>query len=325
MCAFPAPTAPARATTATVPCPACASEAPATAFGSLAPFVAELIQDESTHDVALHSCQECGLRFFDRRYEADEVALLYGRYRRPDYYQARHHWEPWYRSTQNSAMDPGSNTVKERVSFVTGMLKAANLPQPLGCLVDFGGDRGQLMPDHGAERRVVIDVSDQPPLEGILRLSSWEDLDRPADLVLASHVLEHVSEPLTMLQEFHKHMSAESHLYIEVPLDAPRTRPWHAQTGYERWLRLLGRSRWAFIAADFTTGVARQYGRRIPLLGVVKQSEHINYFDETSICRLLRRAGFTVMVVRSDEGARAGSFRLGRMGVVAKRTRDGVA
>jgi hypothetical protein len=90
-------------------------------------------------------------------------------------------------------------------------------------------------------------------------------------------------------------------------------------------LRLLRRSRWAFIAADFATGVARQFSRRVPLLGVVKQSEHINYFDEPSLRRLLQRAGFTVIIMRSDVDARAGSFRLGRMGVVAKRMRDGGA
>src|ERR1035437_10036293 len=66
-------------------------------------------------------------------------------------------------------------------------------------------------------------------------------------------------------------------------MDMPRLHDWHARDAYQKYLARVGRMRWPLVASDFVSGVSRQVGFRIPRLGVVKQSEKINYFTERSV------------------------------------------
>ena len=203
------------------------------------------------------------------------------------------------------------------MQFSTEVLRAAGVGPNLGCVVDFGGDQGQLFPDIDAARKVVVDVSDAPTLPGVERASSLDEVDAVPDLVLVAHVLEHLADPSGLMAEIRGAMSIAGHVYIEVPLDQPSIRNWHSRNGYRRWLHRLVRYKPLFVAADFASGVMRQFGRPIPRAGVIKESEHINYFNERSLQALLERLDFTVLTVRAEPDARAGKLRLGRLAMVA--------
>jgi len=55
-----------------------------------------------------------------------------------------------------------------------------------------------------------------------------------------------------------------------------RTLPPFSVTGF--WLVVA-----SWIAADFAPGVARNFGRMLSRLGLVKQTEHINYYSTQSL------------------------------------------
>jgi hypothetical protein len=245
------------------------------------------------------------------------MAGLYATYRRGEYVKIRRYWEPWYGADVNDAFAPGSVAVDGRIQFATRLLREGGLREGVGCAVDFGGDRGQLFPAIPADRRVLVDLSDAPPVAGVERVASLRELDATPDLVVAAHVLEHLPRPGDLLDEIREAIATDGHLYVEVPLDRPSLHRWHSRAAYRKWLTLVGGRRSTFVPLDFLSGLARQFGWSVPRLGVVKASEHINYFDADSLGRLLANHRFRVTAMCAEPGARAGRLRLGRLGIVA--------
>jgi SAM-dependent methyltransferase len=261
---------------------------------------------------------KCQLAFFDDRYSDKEMDLLYASYRRETYVRVRRSWEPWYSAAVNDAFAPGSTAVRARVQFATSLLRQAGLKGDVMCAVDFGGDQGQLFPDVAASRRIVVDVSDAQTLPGVERIASLDELDVAPDLVIAAHVFEHLAEPAELLKRISAVMAPGGHLYVEVPLDLPSVHKWHSRPAYATWLRFVRRSRATFVLLDFMSGIARQLGLSVPRLGVIKASEHINYFSADSLRWLLEDHGFQVLATRAEPRANAGPLRLGRLGIVAR-------
>jgi SAM-dependent methyltransferase len=289
------------------------------AHGIVAPFIAELVGREPAPS-SLRRCEPCDLVFFDHRYDDDEMSAIYSGYRNDDYRRIRTRWEPWYRRSVNEAFLGESAAVADRRHFVEAILRDAGLAdEDFGMIVDVGGDEGQFFPAVRSDERVVIDVSNKALPPDVTRVASLQGLGRDAGLLIIAHVLEHLPDPLGMVREAIDVLAPGGFLYVEVPLDRPRIRPSHSTPRHARWTRWVSRSRAAFTAADFATGVSRQQGWRVPRLGLVKESEHINYFSTASLERLLRSAGLHVLAQRSEPNATGGGLRLGRLGMVAER------
>jgi hypothetical protein len=243
---------------------------------------------------------------------------LYGGYRDPAYLRLRRKWEPWYGAKINDAFAPGSPAVDDRVRFSTNLLRDAGLDGEIECAVDVGGDMGQLFPEISARRRLLVDVSDAPVVQGVERVASLDQLDQKPDLLVVSHVLEHLAEPAQLLRQIRDTIAETGFLYVEVPLDMPSVRPWHMSRSYRRWLELVGGRRSTLVPLDFVTGFARQVGWSVPRFGVIKQSEHINYFGLRSLSTLLEHTSFGVVTSRAEPWTKMGQLRLGRLGVVAR-------
>ena len=297
-------------------CLICGSEATARAHGIVAPFIDQLASNDDRGLVLLLRCDECDLDFFSHRYSESELSAIYGGYRDPEYVAIRQRWEPWYRQAANDAFVTGSPEVEARRAFMAELIDQTP-GREFRTAVDFGGDEGQFFPVSTTGRRIVIDVSAKPLLDGVESLPNFGAIGDAPDLVMICHVLEHLNEPAALLSETRSHLDPAGVLYVEVPLDRPRTHTWHGRAAYGRYLRWIRRYRWPLILADFGSGVARQFGLRIPRLGIVKQSEHINYFSETSLRRMLEASGFAVTASRSEPGASVGGLRLGKLGMVA--------
>lgn len=88
-------------------------------------------------------------------------------------------------------------------------------------VLDYGGGNGKLLRPFLAEGHncYLIDYNPQP-LPGIVRLcdeaATCRD-DRLFDLIICSHVLEHVSEPGELVAFLAKRLRSEGLLYVEVP------------------------------------------------------------------------------------------------------------
>jgi hypothetical protein len=198
-------------------------------------------------------------------------------------------------------------------------LDAARMNSHLSCVVDFGGDEGQFFPRVATGRRVVCDVSSRDLPVGIERISTLSELgDTKPDLFIVAHVLEHLPDPLEPLTDIRRSIADDGIIYVEVPLDRFRVSKFHASAGYQRYLQRLVLHRFLFVGWDFLSGLSRQFRSSIPKFGVVKQSEHINYFSSRSIEAALNASGFTVVAECSNPAMKVGGLRMGCYGVAAR-------
>lgn len=297
-------------------CLVCAGATDLLAHGVVAPFVCELAGLALGEPTSYRRCTRCDLCFFDRSYTDAELAALYGKYRSPAYARARRRWEPWYRSCVNDAYAGDTPEVAERRRFLESVLAEAVGDRRFALALDFGGDEGQFFPAAAVGGRFVLDASERPLRPGVARVAQLDALPAPADLVLAAHVLEHLNDPLSALEDLRRVMARGAVLYVEVPLDRFATAAFHARPGYAAYLGRLVRNRPAFVACDLVTGMTRQYRHRVPTAGIVKQSEHLTYFSARSLRALAEAAGFAVLGERSEPGASVGGLRLGRLALV---------
>lgn len=300
-------------------CPICRATGTIQAYGRIAPFIFQL-QDETKNaprHTTLCRCASCDLVYFSHRFDDDTLAAMYSGYRNERYLSIRRRWEPWYSRSANSATQPGSDTVADRIRFVTEVVGSYIEVGTLRNIVDYGGDEGQFFPAGYSGPKFVIEVSGKDLIGDVQAASSLDELpDRP-HLVIAAHLLEHLVDPAGLVKEIRSAIADDGLFYAEVPLDRPKVRQWHAGAPYRRILDWASATRGSWVAADFITGVARTFGRTVPRLGAVKQSEHINYFSTQSLQTLLCNEGFRVVSLRSDPTASVGGLRLGKLGALA--------
>jgi hypothetical protein len=301
-------------------CPICGAPGTIEAHGRVAPFILQLQDDDpndATRDTTLCRCDRCDLVYFSHRFDENALAVMYSGYRNERYLSIRRHWEPWYSRALNSAMEPGSAVVDERVEFVTDIIESYVQIDTLRNIVDYGGDEGQFFPKGYTGAKYVIDVSGKDLVDGVQSASSLDELPARPHLVVASGILEHLVDPTSLVDEIRAAIADDGFFYAEVPLDRPKVRRWHARAAYRRFLQWISATRGSWIVADFIAGVARNFGRTVPRLGAVKQSEHINYFSTQSLQELLAGGGFRIVTTRADPTATFEGLRLGRLGALA--------
>lgn len=197
-------------------------------------------------------CQDCGLLFLDIRFDDGEMARLYGGYRDAAYTAERDRFEPGYAAHNASILAHMPDT-----SWVEGFVGPL-LPAPPRVL-DWGGDDGRNTPFRGKGGTVeVYDLSDQPVLDGVRRVGRGEMGQGGHDLIVLSHVLEHVPFPAQVLAEIAAVMGRDTLLYIEVPFEKLVAEAPHARDLARR------KKHW---------------------------HEHVNFFTEDAMRALLDRAG----------------------------------
>ena len=300
-------------------CPICGIPGAIQAHGRIAPFILQLRAKpkDAPRGTTLCHCDRCDLVYFSHRFDDDTLTAMYSGYRNERYLSIRRHWEPWYSRDVNSATEPGSEAVAERVGFVTNIVGSYIDINSLRNIVDYGGDEGQFFPAGYSGPKYVIEVSGKDLVDGVHAASSLDEIPDGPHLVIAAHLLEHLVDPAALVKEIRAAVGDDGLFYAEVPLDRPKVRRWHAGAPYRCFLEWVSATRASWIAADFAAGVARNFSRRVPRLGVVKQSEHINYFSAQSLRALLTAGGFRVVSAQADPTASVGRLRMGRLGALA--------
>ncbi len=300
-------------------CPICGAPGIIQAHGRIAPFILQLQGDpkNAQHDTTLCRCDRCDFVYFSHRFDDDTLAAMYSGYRNERYLSIRRRWEPWYSRDVNAAMEPGSEAVAGRVGFVTNIVGSYIQIDTLRNIVDYGGDEGQFFPAGFSGPKYVIDVSGKDLVDGVQAASSLDELPERPHLVVASGLLEHLVDPVGLVKEVRAALANDGLFYAEVPLDRPKVRQWHAGAAYRRFLDWVSATRGSWIAADFAAGAARNFGRTVPRLGAVKQSEHINYFSTQSLQTLLADGRLRVVSTQADPTASFGGLRIGVLGALA--------
>jgi SAM-dependent methyltransferase len=205
-------------------------------------------------------CRACGLLFCDIRFSEAEMAALYAGYRGADYALQRDRFEPGY-AQLNAAILAHVPDTSQAEAFL------APLVGPHPRVLDWGGDTGDNTPFLTTARAIdIFDISDQPVIQGARRVSRDEASSGAYDLVVLSHVLEHVPNPVALIGDAAAALGSNAILYVEVPYEgvvaanpdsrelAPQKRYWH---------------------------------------------EHINFFTETAMRDLLARCGLVVAALET--------------------------
>lgn len=207
-------------------------------------------------------CHACGVVFLDIRFSDAEMAGIYNGYRGEDYTAQRDEFEPGYRAHNESILAWVADT-----SWVEGFL-APHLPASPRVL-DWGGDNGHNTPFRSRVAAVdILDISDRLLVEGARRVAEADLAPGRHDLIVLSHVLEHMPRPAATLAAIAAVMDRAAVLYVEVPYEP-------------------------LIAAD---PEARDLARRKK-----HWHEHINFYTEASLRALLARSGLAVVDWRTRD------------------------
>ena len=305
-------------------CIVCGSQELAGSPAIVAPFVREYAlggtgQPTAPAQSALMTCASCDMVFFDQRYDEEEIAALYAGYRSERYYTIRHRFEPLYTRKLNDVVGRESEVIDRRKRKVKDLVTSVLGEGVIRSVLDFGGDAGQFIPDIEGADRYVLEVSDVPPVPGVMSVSHLEDLKEPVDLVMVAHVLEHLSDPVALLQELTSVSGDDGHLYVEVPMDRPRMPPAYAARLQASWVDMVSRSARCTVVADAVSTPVRVLarGRWIPFT-FPRLHEHINFFSQESLRRALDLSGWQV-VGQVEYKHRSGLLAVPVLGMLAHR------
>ena len=269
-------------------CPCCASTQLQKWPAIVAPFIAHYACGTEPQACDLCECRNCTFRFFDSRLTDQEIGTLYAGYRGPAYFNARHRHEFWYSAAVNAGIGNDPAEIESRKLNLAKILSGRS--DSIASVLDYGGDRGQFIPDHLGTERYVFEISDATPVPGVTRLRSVEQ--KRFDFVMLAHVLEHCSEPLKVVEELKQLANGRTIYYFEVPFERPSLRLAPRGTLQHIYRDTLLRARPLLTAIDFYSTVCRvKFDRNLPL-GIHKCSEHLNFFNEESLRALLERSGY---------------------------------
>ncbi len=192
-------------------------------------------------------CDECKAIFLDIRFSEAELASLYRDYRGEEYTSLRDRYEPGYRQ-RNQFFSSQLEYLPLVEEFLAPLLPA----DPT--VLDWGGDNGINTPFRGRARTLhIYEISGKETLPGATAVDLVTIRKNHYDLIISSHVLEHVPYPQEHLAELRSCLAKDSVLYVEVPFEqlmvdaetpesaARAKRHWHEHVNFfsERSLRLL--------------------------------------------------------------------------------------
>jgi 2-polyprenyl-3-methyl-5-hydroxy-6-metoxy-1,4-benzoquinol methylase len=254
--------------------------------GMVAPFLAERIWGRKAFAITLARCSHCGFTFFNPRLGQEEENRLYEGYRDERYQQMRFQHEPWYTEKLNRDLSAETEMLDYRRRLLASAMTDYFAGQQVKTVLDFGGDQGQLIQELDVPGKYVFDISGTKSRDGVTALHSFEDCrSRSWDLIVCSHVLEHVAFPKTILSQIKELAHPGTLLYLEVPCESP----FFVSTIAKRIAQIL------VLCATRT----RKAGTMVSPRALYLMHEHINFFAAKSLAALAETMGFEV--VKSGE------------------------
>lgn len=207
-------------------------------------------------------CNKCSFLFLDLRFSDSELAHLYTNYRGRDYVQLREQYEPGY-SLRNELLENTGNYIPQVENFLKPFLS------PKCRVLDWGGDTGKNTPFRDNNSLLhIYDISHREVIPGAVAIDKKTAQTTSYDLIVCSHVLEHLPWPAQTLLEIRACMQKETILYLELPCEELVR---NSKSGRE----LLDKKRhW---------------------------HEHINFFSESSIKELLERLDLKTVHFKTTE------------------------
>ena len=196
-------------------CIICDSEEVTSQEGQLASFISHRIGVPASEGLTIQ-CHQCGFRYSNVRFTDAQAQAIYGDYRTDRYFQEREQFEQGFIANCGHHFKPRNGTDKVQ-TFV-------RLHKEPATVLDIGGGNGENTPFR--DRATIVDIGDT--IEGHY------------DLVVMSHLLEHVGSPRHFVDLVRKHLNTDGLIYTETPIE-PVHSVWHehCQVFSEQSLRTL--------------------------------------------------------------------------------------
>jgi len=263
-----------------------------------------IVESSSATEISnLLKCNDCGLVFFSASFSDSELTRMYSGYRSSDYQRRRARYEPWYTKKINDAIGHSVDVLTLRRQHLENLLnnafeKSSGSIQYPTRVLDVGGDEGQFIPQiDSITEKAVLEVSGVSPVDGAQILNSWDEVsDFSPDMIMMCHILEHVETARENIEQASRVLKPGGLLYIEIPLDRPVNigRVFSA-AAYRKYTKLLCKFPLLFVIADLLSLVSRKFLGRPVLGAVIKQNEHINFFDGSTISCVVETLGFKLI------------------------------
>ena len=263
-----------------------------------------IVEEPSSSETSyLLKCEDCNLVYFSASFSEGELSRMYSGYRSVEYQRIRSKYEPWYTQKINDAIGHSADVLNVRRQHLESLLcdaltkQSGSISSPTRVL-DVGGDEGQFIPSlDSIVAKAVLEVSGVQPVNGAEVFSDWIEVDNfLPDMIMMCHVLEHIEHARENIVNAAKSLSSGGLLYIEIPLDRPVNIGRIFSTRfYLKYTQLLCKAPYLFVLADFVSLVSRRFLKR-PIPGaVIKQNEHINFFDGKTIAAVVETLGFELI------------------------------
>jgi SAM-dependent methyltransferase len=218
-------------------------------------------------------CKSCKFIFFNPRFEAEELAVLYSGYRDENYQKQRQAYEKEYTPELNHAIGFHPAQIQSRKKNLLEILKSNVDVNRINDVLDFGGDKGQYIPDE-IPKKFVYEISDVEPVPGVTMFKKLPD--KKFDFIMCSHVLEHVPFPSEVVEQIKKVANQDSVIYFEVPYEIYS----------QNLLKRLAKQAWFTVPALFR------------IVWMPTMHEHVNIFCLNSLKRLCFEAGLEVFYIQ---------------------------
>jgi Methyltransferase domain len=276
----------------TMNCPACDHEDfTKGSFSVVSPWVIQLADVKGRIFPEYKICKFCDSGWFGINYSEQILGGLYKSYRGPNYFEIRNSWEPTYTKELNSNLNNGEKWLVGRRRQILMALEAAGVkPQGMQSVLDFGGGHGGVMPTFS--KRYLLEANEEvmpePGVELVRNLIEAKTID--LDLVMCCGVLEHLNSPIEVIKSI---LELNSSVFLfEVPTGTPTKRVGPA--GSRGFLGLIASTRlfWRIIQK-----IERKSGRRWRKYFPLRCSEHLQFFSESGLRRLLERSGLAVLLI----------------------------
>lgn len=256
------------------------------------PFIAERIWKQSPFDVEFLHCKGCGVAFFNPRPSNDELNVLYADYRGAEYQQARQKHEKEY-TVEFNRMLGDCNLNLHRKTALSGIIKTHVDAREIRSVLDYGGDRGQFIPsDFFNAEKYVYDVSGIKPVAGVKTIKNLSGRKgMKFDFIMCCHLLEHVARPSEILDNIKRFAHKDTVFYFEVPYEVMFDNSDAIRSGNPK---LAVFSFMALVPFTYNHAAALRPSIRI------KMHEHITFFSEKSLARLLALNGFDIKCIETN-------------------------
>jgi len=141
---------------------------------------------------------------------------------------------------------------------------------------------------------MVYEISNVKPVIGVGQVASIREIEAvKPDFIMICHVLEHDHHARETIKTITELIPENGTIYIEVPDDQISITPKHHTSVW--WQFFILNHRLLFIVLDaYSLFSLRILKKRLPLQ-ILKQSEHVNFFNRDSIVVVLKSFGFELI------------------------------